>query len=247
MSDAFPPDHEGGPASAGDAPHAGAPPHEDPGAAAYVEAWEHQAARSGAVAPRRRPLRFVRELVQTVFLTALMFFATQTVVQGREVVGPSMQPNYHQGERLFVNRAVYARVDMDGLSRVLPFLPSDQGVRYLFHAPRRGEVVVFTPPFKSQDDLIKRVVGVPGDRVVVKDGAVSVNGRRIDERYLPNIRTSCGGRWCDVTLGPDQYYVMGDNRPNSSDSRMWGPIAGGAIVGKAWLISFPLSEFGRAP
>ncbi len=228
-------------------PIVGAESYDETDSVAFVRAWENDVGGTAGAGAPSRPWRFVREVMQTAALAVLIFFATQSVVQGREILGPSMQPNYHQGERLFINRALYTRLDQGKWSRLLPFLSSGTSAKYVFHAPRRGEVVVFDPPFKSSDDLIKRVVGVPGDHIVVKDGAVSVNGSPIEERYLPGTRTSCAGRWCDITLGPDQYYVMGDNRPNSSDSRMWGPVSGGSIIGKAWLVSFPLSEFGRAP
>ena len=198
-------------------------PRFDPGSSAYVEAWDHHAAAHPAPAPGRLGgLRLLREGLQVALIAAVLFVGTRTVVQGREVRGPSMQPTYHSGERLFVTR-------------------------YFFHGPHRGDVVVFHPPTPSKDDYIKRVIGVPGDRVVVKDGRVSVNGEPLEETYLSARQTACFGQYCDVTLGPDEYYVMGDNRPNSSDSRFWGPVTGDRIVGKAWLLYYPFSEFGLAP
>jgi signal peptidase I len=144
-------------------------------------------------------------------------------VQGREVRGPSMQPAYHTGQRLFVTR-------------------------YFFSAPNRGDVIVFHPTGPAKDDFIKRVIGVPGDRVVVRNGGVWVNGEALSEPYLAGgIQSACAGRWCDVLLGPNEYFVMGDNRPNSSDSRIWGPVTNSQIVGKAWLLYYPFSEFGLAP
>jgi signal peptidase I len=83
---------------------------------------------------------------------------------------------------------------------------------------------------------MKRVVGLPGDHVQVRDGRVMINGLELEESYVNNAQSFCGGQWCDVTLGDDQYYVMGDNRMNSSDSRLWGPVRKDAIIGEAWLV-----------
>jgi signal peptidase I len=191
--------------------------------APYVDAWDQYAAGARRGAARGSAWRTARETVQVVLVALLLFAGTRTVVQGREIRGPSMLPTYHTGQRLFVTR-------------------------YFFHDPKRGDVVVFHPPSPSSDDYIKRVVGVPGDRVQVRGSRVFVNGELVAEPYLADgVQTACSGRWCDVVLGPDQYYVMGDNRPNSSDSRLWGPVDEGQIVGKAWLLYYPFSDFGWAP
>jgi signal peptidase I len=179
--------------------------------------------RRPAPTPRRGGfLRGVRELVFTLAVTVAVFFGTQTVAQARQIEGMSMEPTYHSGERVLVSR-------------------------YLTGSPGRGDVVIFDPPVRSREDFIKRVIGVPGDRVTIRNGRVFVNGQPLAEPYLQGRQTTCSGRWCDVTLGADQYYVMGDNRPNSSDSRTFGPVAGDRIRGKAWLVVYPLSEIGLAP
>lgn len=225
--------------------HAVASAPVDAGSAVYVDAWDRFAPPTVVTVRRSRGgARLLREAAQTLVLAFVIFFGTHAAVQGYEVEGPSMQPTYHTGQRVFVNKALYTRAEK--LGRFIPFLKSGDG-RFLFREPRRGNVIVFSPPFPSKDDLIKRVIGEPGDRVVVKDGKVFVNGSQLDEPYLRNVQTFCAGSNCDVTLGPDQYYVMGDNRPNSSDSRIWGPVPGGKVVGKTWLISYPFGEFGWAP
>src|SRR5262249_26720327 len=167
-------------------------------------------------------LRILRELALTVLFAGVIFFGSRAVVQGREVLGPSMAPTYHTGQRLFV-------------------------LRYFFHNPSAGDVVVFHPPVPSKDDYIKRVIAVPGDHIVIHDSRVTINGRPLDEPYLNGITTPCNGRWCDVTLGKDEYFVMGDNRGVSSDSRYWGPVTGDRIVGHAWLLYYPFSDFGLVP
>lgn len=214
------------------------------GSWSYVDAWE----RYAPAVPKRRRRRFgpLRDVLQTVVLALLIFGGTVRVVQGREVLGPSMEPAYHGGQRLIINRLVYSSFDAGRWLGWVPFAGMDGEVR-LFHSPRRGEVIVFRPPFRSEDDLIKRVIGVPGDRVTIRGGSVFVNGVEQGEPYAAGQRTACSGRWCDIVLGPGEYYVMGDNRANSSDSRLWGPVREEKVVGKAWLIFKPLSDFGRAP
>jgi signal peptidase I len=162
--------------------------------------------------------RVAREVLLTAAFSVLLLIGTRTVAQGREVFGPSMQPTFQQGQRVAIGK-------------------------YLFGGPGRGDVIVFHPPAPTKDEYIKRVIGLPGDHVQVQGGQVSVNGVPLNEPYLHQVVTTCAGPRCDITLGADQYYVMGDNRPNSSDSRAWGPVAGDRISGKAWLRFFPFTDF----
>lgn len=210
----------------------------------FVTAWD---AAAGGVAPRRRRRwGIIREAVRTALVVALVFVVTQSAVAGREVEGPSMEPAYHTGQVVFINRLVYRRLDGGRVVRALPFGERVAGQSFLFHGPRRGEVIVFRPPFPSRTDLIKRVIAVPGDHLQIAGGIVTVNGEVVAEPYVRGLSTACAGTWCDVTLGPDQYYVLGDNRPLSSDSRIWGPVHGQQIRGKAWVIVRPLNEIGPA-
>lgn len=225
---------------------------EDEGSTAYVAAWDAYAHRIEGEGERRRrghTLRLAREVVETGIFALLMFLAVRAVVQNFRVEGLSMDPTYQSGQYVLVNKALYGRLDLQAISDLVPFWQTDDEPRYLFHSPRRGEVVVFEPPVPNGEgrDFIKRVIGVPGDRVEIRDEQVFVNGRRLEESYIQGVRTACFGQWCDLTLREDQYFVMGDNRPNSSDSRYWGPVTGDKIIGKAWLIYLPFSDFGLAP
>ena len=207
-------------------PSGPAPSAADSDATAYVEASDVHLARGAtddARPPRRQTLGAVRELLLSSLLALALFLGMRSVAQSYRVEGPSMEPTYHAGQYLLVSKRLYEL--------------------------HRGDVVVFEPPVHYRDDrdLIKRVIGEPGDHVTITDGGVWVNGRRLEETYLPNVRTFCTGQWCDVTLGPDEYYVMGDNRGNSGDSRLWGPVKASQIIGKAWIDVLPLGDFGPAP
>ncbi len=191
-------------------------------------------------------------MVETAILALAIFLAVRAVVQNFRVEGSSMDPTYATGQYVLVNKLLYQRVNLAPLARALPFLHLDGEERYLFRGPRRGEVIVFHPPLPStpssgERDFIKRVIGLPGEHVLIRDGRVYIDGQELVEPYLRNVQTHCGSQWCDVVLGPDQYFVMGDNRGNSSDSRLWGPVSGDKIIGKAWFVYLPFADFGPAP
>jgi signal peptidase I len=116
---------------------------------------------------------------------------------------------------------------------------------YRFHDPHRKDLVVFTTPnnvSKQFKDLVKRVIGLPRDRVEAHDGHVYVNGQQLDEPYLEKGTTTKD--FGPITVPPGQYWVMGDNRGFSEDSRFFGPIHGSTIVGRAFIRIWPLSRFG---
>jgi signal peptidase I len=239
------------PAEAEPAPaETGAPA--DRGEQLFIDAWD-EAERTERPHPTERRQRsgllLARELVETAILALVIFMGVRGLVQNFRVEGASMDPTYATGQYVLVNKALYARVNLKALGRVVPFIDSDETAHYVFRGPRRGEVIVFHPPApNSYDrDFIKRVIGLPGEHVQVKDGRVYINGQELSEPYVRVAQTFCGGQQCDVQLGPDEYYVMGDNRANSSDSRLWGPVPGRNIIGKAWLIYLPIGDFGPAP
>lgn len=134
------------------------------------------------------------------------------------VEGPSMLPTLHSGERLVVER-----------------------VTYLFRPPHRGEVIVFRYPLNPREYFVKRVVGLPGDRVAIKDGYLWVNGQRLEEEYV-NARALRA--FPEVEVPPDHYFVMGDNRNNSEDSRdpRVGFIPRELVVGRAIWRYWPVER-----
>lgn len=195
----------------------------------------------------------VKELLETAIFILLVFLIVRGVIQNFKIEGQSMEPSLHTGQYILVNKIVYFHFDMNAPLRVLPGngeLPAR--VVYPFHMPHRGEVVVFEYPRDLSKDYIKRVIGVPGDTVMIKDGQVFVNNVLLDEPYLQGVQTTCRGddpcsqgQVVPVPLG--SVFVMGDNRDNSSDSREWGELPLDGIIGKAWVSYWPRDYWGVIP
>ena len=160
----------------------------------------------------------LRELLNVILLTLILFFTLRSVVLNFRVTGSSMEPTFHDGEYVFVYRLAYWR-----------------------HPPRRGDIVVFRYPPNPKRTLIKRVIGLPGETVSVHDGQVYINGIPLPEPY---IAASPHYVAPPVTVGEGQIYVLGDNRNNSNDSHAWGLLNDDLLVGKVVWRYWPLSRFG---
>lgn len=192
----------------------------------------------------KRLMSLLREIVVIVLLALVIFVVVSALVESVEVYLDSMTPNLEPGQRLVVNKAVYFHVDKGHFLSWLPFLKSSGDERFLFHPPRRGEVIVFKPPLDDDREYIKRIIAVPGDTVEVKEGKVYLNGEPIDEPY---IKEAIRYTMPPLLVPQEEYFVMGDNRNNSSDSHVWGTVPLDNIIGKASLSYWPLGELGLAP
>jgi signal peptidase I len=181
------------------------------------------------------------EILQTIFLTLLIFMAVRTVVQNFKVEGSSMEPTLHSGQYLLINKIGYAR-----LPEPLAALLQRDGATndYLFGGPQRGDIVVFRAPTQPDKDFIKRVIGVPGDTVEIRGGQVYINDQPIDEPYIRDRAPYVVPR---LVVPPNHYFVLGDNRPNSSDSHVWGLVPAENIVGRAWVSYWPPNLWGVVP
>jgi signal peptidase I len=174
--------------------------------------------------PPIQRFRWLREIVGTVIFVIAVFTLLQLALPRSVVHGRSMQPNLQDGERLVISR-----------------------LNYLFGEPQRGDIVVFNSPQPRQQEepsLVKRVIGKPGDHVAIIDLQVYVNDTLIDDSFTLE---TCDERHCrdnSWQLGPDQYFVMGDNRNNSNDSRSFGPVPRENIVGEAMFRYWPLESIG---
>ncbi len=148
------------------------------------------------------------------------FFVLQPFV----VEGNSMEPNYHNNEYLLVNQ-----------------------VTYRLRAPERGETIIFRYPKDPSEDFIKRIVGLPGEKVTIANSRVLINNQPLDEKYINSSEGSqnvSSGERLEITLSNTEYFVMGDNRNHSSDSRDWGPLDRKYIIGRAWLDVYPFKYWG---
>ncbi len=184
----------------------------------------------------------LRDIVETLILTAVIFLVVQSVVKNFKVEGSSMEPTLHDGEFLLVDKAVYWSLSPGLVERILPNLHPDGETQriYLFHPPQRGDIVVFRFPHDPSRDFIKRVIGVPGDVVEIRDGRVFVNNRPLVEPYVlapPHYQM------VPQKVQPGHYFVLGDNRNNSSDSHVWGLVPWDDIIGQAWVSYWPLGDW----
>lgn len=161
--------------------------------------------------------RFLVDVLETLVLSVVLFVSINLVSARIRVDGASMEPTLVSGEYVIVSR-----------------------LSYRFGSPQRGDIIVFHFPRDPKEEYIKRVIGLPGDVVEVKNGSVYVNGQFLDETYL-KVSTNYVGTW-NVPAG--QLFVLGDNRNNSSDSHDWGTVPTEYVVGKALLVYWPPPSWG---
>lgn len=168
----------------------------------------------------RRMVRFFREVLETVLPAILIALLINVFVgQATRVEGQSMEPNLHTNQRLVVEK-----------------------MSYRFHGPQRFDIVVLRLPSQGEELLIKRVVGLPGETVEIRNGHVYVDGEMLDEPFA--IGDTRPGRQSSAVVPPLHVYVLGDNRNHSNDSRNFGPVPIENIIGRAWLSYWPLEDAG---
>ena len=161
----------------------------------------------------------LRDLVSTIVPAIVIALLIHVfVAQATRVYGQSMEPSLHTDERWVVEK-----------------------LSYRFHGPRHGDIIVLHDPTGGAELLIKRVIGLPGERINIADGRVYVDGRSIDEPYLTQPTAGNGRSW---SVPPLTLFVMGDNRGASRDSRSFGPIGLDQVVGRAVFCYWPLSKIG---
>jgi signal peptidase I len=164
----------------------------------------------------------LREFVETILITLLIYFLVRTFLfENYRVLGQSMHPTLENGQYLVINKLLYR-----------------------LQEPQRGDIIVFRDVRDDSRKLIKRIIGLPGETVEIQGGQLYIDDRLIDEPYIDQL-----GYYSEpASLIPDgHFYVLGDNRNNSSDSHSWGTLPGDKIVGKAWLSYWPPAQWGIIP
>ncbi len=168
-----------------------------------------------------------RELLGWVVYILIIVILTTLIItfvgQRTRVSGQSMEPTLHDGDNLIVDK-----------------------ISYRFRDPKRYEIIVFPYKYEEKTYYIKRIIGLPGERVQVIDGYVYINGEQLDEHYGKEVMESSGIADHEITLGEDEYFVLGDNRNHSSDSRdpSVGILKRGDLMGRAWVRIWPLNRIG---
>jgi signal peptidase I len=159
----------------------------------------------------------LKDVFETLLVSLLLFIAINQITARIRVDGFSMEPSLHSGEFVIVNKLAYK-----------------------FGSPQRGDIIVFRPPRDLELEYIKRVIGLPGDEVVIADGKVRINGQVLEEPYILQLP-----RYSISWNVPEGYlFVLGDNRNNSSDSHNWGPVPLKDVIGKALFVYWPPEEWG---
>ncbi|MCD6567635.1 MAG: signal peptidase I [Dehalococcoidia bacterium] len=163
-------------------------------------------------------MKFLREIVITVLIAIVIYAILRFTVQGYVVKYSCMLPNIESNEWIMVNKVSYA-----------------------FSEPQRGDVIVLNPPIETEHPFIKRVIGLPGETVEVKEGKVFINGTPLTEEYiLEPIRYTMPSR----TVPEGEYFVMGDNRNSANDSHTGWTVPREDIIGKAMFVYWPLGKLG---
>jgi signal peptidase I len=162
-------------------------------------------------------MKIFREVAITVLIALAVFGILRLTMQSYTVVMSSMEPSFYQSDCIMVSK-----------------------VNYRSSGPQRGEVIVFNPPFDSPHPFIKRVIGLPGETVEVRDGSVFVNGIRLDEEY---VSAPPDYAMLATEVPENEYFVLGDNRNNSNDSHTGWLVQRDNIVGRAWFVYWPPSRW----
>ena len=183
----------------------------------------------------------LKELLQTIFLALFLFLCLRLTIQNTQVLYPSMMPTLVENQLVIINKAAYSRIAQKSLAHI-PVLNDlvHTTQAYLFGHPQRGDIIVFHSPPNPERDFIKRIVGMPGETIEIHRGKIMIDNKLFNEPYV--MHTSKDSL-PPTKIPPDSFFVMGDNRSRSEDSRIWGTVPLESIVGKLWLRYWPLNLF----
>jgi signal peptidase I len=174
----------------------------------------------------KKVIDFVMDILETVTFVGSLFIVTYLfIVQPNEIRGASMDTTFANGQYILTNKLAYK-----------------------FGQPTYGDVIVFESPENQDIDYIKRIIATEGDRVMISQNGVFVNGKRMDEPYIQQPTSLIDGGYLmdgqEIVVPPGHVFVMGDNRPRSSDSRVFGPIPLQDVIGEVFFRYFPADKLG---
>ena len=174
------------------------------------------------------------DTIQTILAAIAVFLILQTLVGGSKVEGASMESSLPHNSYVLVNKISYLQ-PMFWTTSNSKLTDSS----YLFNPPKRGDIIVFSPPYPNNPDYVKRVIAIPGDKIHIKNGRILINDTIFQEPFVSNI-----GNYSmhSITIPPGKVFVLGDNRSFSEDSRSFGPIDRQNIVGKVWFTIWPINQ-----
>lgn len=174
-------------------------------------------------------LVFFADIFETIIIALAVFLFTYfLLIQPHRVQGDSMLPNFKHGELILTDK-----------------------ISYRVRTPARGDVVVFKSPTDNSKDFIKRIVGLPGEKISLRNEQIYIKGAVLKELHLGKETETLAGAYLkensEIEIGEAEYFVLGDNRNHSSDSREWGPINKSKIIGRAFIIYWPPPSFALVP
>jgi signal peptidase I len=183
---------------------------------------------------RKKKHSLFRELIETIIIGGLIFTLIQATIQNYQVEGSSMVPTLMPGECVLTNKITYSHFDSGSyFDQIMESSKHQSNKVFLWGPPKRGDIVVFKYPHDLSRHFVKRIIGTPGDQITIVNGIVSVNKEAIYEPYI-NAQSSTSNM-DPLILHAEEYFVLGDNRQSSNDSRAWGPIKNEHILGSYWL------------
>lgn len=174
----------------------------------------------------KRAVTIFFDLIESVVVALSIFVVIYLfLVQPHMVKGASMDPTFHDGQYILTDK-----------------------ISYRIHTPKRGDVVVFKAPMNPDFDYIKRIIGLPEDTIAISDGKVLVNGQPLSDEYIQTDTILLPGQYIQegerITVGENEYFVLGDNRSHSADSRQWGMVPKNDIIGRVFFRYWPVNQFG---
>lgn len=191
---------------------------------------------------RSRAAVLIREIVETGMLALIVFLCIRASIGNYQVEGHSMDPTLRDGELLLVSRLSYAELNTHNLAKVIPFLDEGSGRAEMLGGPGRGDIIILRNPEEPTGKrLVKRIIALPGEVMSIQNGHVFIDGAQLSEPYIPEV---WHGAMPPTVCPARTYFVLGDNRDFSSDSRVFGCVPRADIIGKAVFGLWPLDRFG---